>query len=258
MSTDYDPMTDYDPFRPPADPDVNEPPEPPDDPMTAPDEFDPEAEFDPEFTGPGGTAVDEPSPQLAVFVQAAVTKRIRKEVDAIAAAQFEEMLTPELHQQLQHAAARQLEAQMATALAEPDDPEPKTEPAEPELVFGSVEAFVRDKLAPTYMREVTDSPNRSWCPQWWRHAEATSRLEALWRTWEHLRLDPRTGMSVWWRDHADHHMEKLFTSDGPFKNCSVRHGHKDLLQPLPTTPAPPAMFPDARKPSNAAQKNPRA
>ncbi|WP_216666160.1 DUF4913 domain-containing protein [Actinomyces faecalis] len=26
------------------------------------------------------------------------------------------------------------------------------------------------------------------------------------RSWEHPRQDPATGMSVWLRDHADHHM----------------------------------------------------
>ncbi|WP_221186477.1 DUF4913 domain-containing protein [Terracoccus luteus] len=38
----------------------------------------------------------------------------------------------------------------------------------------------------------------------------------MWRAWEALRLDPATGMSVWWRDHADHHMTVLFSPEGPF------------------------------------------
>ncbi|MEJ7784942.1 MAG: DUF4913 domain-containing protein [Solirubrobacteraceae bacterium] len=33
-----------------------------------------------------------------------------------------------------------------------------------------------------------------------------SRLEALWRSWEYLRLDGNLGISVWMRDHLDHHM----------------------------------------------------
>jgi hypothetical protein len=71
-------------------------------------------------------------------------------------------------------------------------------------------------------------PNlRTWCPEWWRHAEAISRLEALWRVCEHLRLDPATGMSVWFRDHADHHMAVLLDSEGPFKRCSVDKGHSE-------------------------------
>ena len=79
------------------------------------------------------------------------------------------------------------------------------------------------------------------------HGEAVARLEALWRSFEHLRKDPHTGMSVWLRDHAAHHMEKLFASDGPFQNCDPRTGHSDRLHALPVDPAPPAMFPDQRQ-----------
>ena len=42
-------------------------------------------------------------------------------------------------------------------------------------------------------------------------------MDALWRTLEALRQDPGTGMSVFWRDHADHHMNVLLDADGPFK-----------------------------------------
>ena len=44
-----------------------------------------------------------------------------------------------------------------------------------------------------------------------------TRLEALWRAWQHLRLDAHTGMSVWFRDHADHQMAVLLSADGPYK-----------------------------------------
>nr|WP_249277020.1 DUF4913 domain-containing protein [Rhodococcus sp. 06-621-2] len=174
-------------------------------------------------------------------VQAGVNKRLSAEVDAIAAAQFEEMLTPELHRQLADATKAKLEAELAVALSADSDAESER------LKFGSVEQFVREHLAVLYRREVEDVPHRCWCPQWWRHAEAVARLEALWRSFEHLRTDPHTGMSVWLRDHADHHMEKLFASDGPFQNCDTRTGHSDRLHPLPTTPAPSAMFPDQRQ-----------
>ncbi|MGJ3192225.1 DUF4913 domain-containing protein [Paenarthrobacter sp. FR1] len=64
----------------------------------------------------------------------------------------------------------------------------------------------------------------TWCPQWWKHAEAISRFESLWRAWEYLRLDGTTGMSVRWRDYADHHMNELLSSDGPFKGCNPDDG----------------------------------
>ena len=83
--------------------------------------------------------------------------------------------------------------------------------------------------------------DRVWCPQWWRHAEAVARLEALWRAWEHLRQDPATGLSVWFRDHADHHMTMLLDADGPFKGCDGNHGEHPLEE-LPHEPPPEGMF----------------
>ena len=75
------------------------------------------------------------------------------------------------------------------------------------------------------------------------------RLEALWRAWEHLRLDPSTGMSVWWRDHADHHMSVLMDPEGPF--AAANHydtaNESDKSAPLPYEPPPVELFPDLRK-----------
>ena len=59
-----------------------------------------------------------------------------------------------------------------------------------------------------------DGRQRTWCPQWWRHAEAVSRFEALARAREHLLLDAATGMFVWLRDHADQYMSVLFDPEG--------------------------------------------
>jgi hypothetical protein len=55
-----------------------------------------------------------------------------------------------------------------------------------------VEEFVREQPAPMYRRAL-DGTQRTRCPEWWRHAEAISRVEALWRAWEQLRLDARAG-----------------------------------------------------------------
>ena len=75
------------------------------------------------------------------------------------------------------------------------------------------------------------------------------RLEALWRSWEFLRRDPSTGMSVWLRDHADHHMSVLMDPDGPFAGADAtaeanhcRHG-----EPLPYERPPEGLFPDVRQ-----------
>ena len=63
----------------------------------------------------------------------------------------------------------------------------------------------------------------------------------MWRAWEHLRLDAATGLSVWFRDHADHHMTILLDADGPFKGCDPTHSDRPL-EPLPHDPPPPGTF----------------
>lgn len=120
---------------------------------------------------------------------------------------------------------------------------------EPELVFGSTAQWVEEFLVPMYRRDI--APNGAgtltWCPQWWEHAEAIIRLEALWRAWEHLRLDGKTGMSVFMKDHLDHHMPTLMAGKGPFDGCSLAKGHVGQMKPVTLVPAPPELFPDARQ-----------
>ncbi|WP_330229759.1 DUF4913 domain-containing protein [Nocardia sp. NBC_00508] len=119
-----------------------------------------------------------------------------------------------------------------------------TEQQQQPMIHASVVDFVENYLSVVYRRQVTDLSDTVWCPEWWQHAEAIARLDALWRAWEHYRLDGRTGLSVWFLDHADPHMSKLFDPKGPFKYCSVRNGHKDMLNPLPTKSPQHGMFGD--------------
>ncbi|WP_280263502.1 DUF4913 domain-containing protein [Nocardia wallacei] len=113
-----------------------------------------------------------------------------------------------------------------------------------DMIYSNVVEFVENYLSLVYRRQVTDLTDTVWCPEWWKHAEAAMRLEALWRAWEYLRQDGKTGMSVWFLDHADPHMGKLFDPRGPFKYCSVRNGHKDMLNPLPLKSPQQGMFGD--------------
>lgn len=121
--------------------------------------------------------------------------------------------------------------------------------SEPTLYFGSVDEFFRDYLRHVYKRRI-DGRTRYWAARWWEYDEAAIRLEALWRAWEHLRLDPATGMSSWWRDHADYHMRILMDPDGPFS--AVEASEENTCKkgaPLPYTPPPAGMFPDVREES---------
>lgn len=108
------------------------------------------------------------------------------------------------------------------------------------LIYATSEEFLVDQLLPMYIR-IIDSKNGTWCRKWYLHAEALSRIEALWRAWEHLRLDGKTGMSVWWRDHADPHMAVLLNQKGPFHECDLET-HKNP-NPLPCDIAPDGWFP---------------
>jgi hypothetical protein len=75
-----------------------------------------------------------------------------------------------------------------------------------------------------------------WCAQWWKHDEAVSRLKALWHSWEVLRLQPGTGIGIWYRDYLDHQMPILMGARGPFYQCSEtahREPREAAAVPLP-------------------------
>lgn len=120
----------------------------------------------------------------------------------------------------------------------------------PELCFGTVDEFVREYLRHVYQRRI-DGRNRCWPAQWWRSAEAVVRLESLWRAWENLRNDAGTGVSIWFRDHADHHMAVLMDPAGPFagtKDLDAPHNTCRFGESLPYEPPPEGMFMDEREP----------
>lgn len=126
------------------------------------------------------------------------------------------------------------------------EPAESIAPTRPTLVFGSVDEFVRMKLLPGYSRPVGPSnrQQRRWSARWWANAEVVSRLEALWRSWEHLRLDGATGSSVWWRDHLDYHMAILMAADGPFADSGDTNQDNGEL---PYEKPPAGLFPDIRE-----------
>ncbi len=133
------------------------------------------------------------------------------------------------------AAVEKLVADAASAgpglTAEPITPAPQPKPAHPSL--GS---FVGDYLLPMFTRP-TLGGRWLWCPHWWEHSEAVSRLTALWHAWEALRGQGGTALGSWYRDHLDHHLPILMGPDGPFRDCANGHYAPD---PLPASPHPPA------------------
>lgn len=96
------------------------------------------------------------------------------------------------------------------------DPAGGEEPVTP--FYGSLLEFVIEGFAPVYCRATT--PTVRWCATWWDHAEAIYRLEALWRTWELYRLEPRLGIASWLRDYLDPQLVALTSPTGPFAQCT--------------------------------------
>lgn len=102
--------------------------------------------------------------------------------------------------------------------------------------FPTVYAFVDEYLAHVYATEIREQIGHvKWCARWWEHTEAMARLTALWQAFEVLRLEPGTGMSVWFRDHADPCMSALMNAQGTFGACPAGH---QLKPALPVEPAP--------------------
>lgn len=182
------------------------------------------------------------APAIRSVVHKAVADAVREAVQT----EVDEALDPTVVEELQGQAAVAGRRAVAVALDALDD-----EPDEgPTLYYGSVDEFVREYLVKNYRRRV-DGERAVWAADWWNYPEATIRLDALWRAWEHLRLDPTTGMSVWFRDHAEHHMSVLLDPHGPFAAAGpgkdrVNTNDDQKGAELPYAEPPAGLFPDVR------------
>lgn len=108
----------------------------------------------------------------------------------------------------------------------------ETASEEPENMYEDMYTFFSAELHPFYVRESTflqekDTEKRAlaWCPQWWLHIEAATRISSLWHGWEKSRLESGAALSTWILDHADRHMDRLLNPHGPFRYCSTTDGH---------------------------------
>jgi hypothetical protein len=66
--------------------------------------------------------------------------------------------------------------------------------AAPSPRYGTLDDWVLEYFAPTFGRPIGGEIR--WCAQWREHAEAIGRLEAIWRSWQALRLDPAMDMAT--------------------------------------------------------------
>jgi hypothetical protein len=106
-------------------------------------------------------------------------------------------------------------------------------------VYSDLESWVHGILAQVVRRRL--GGHLTWCPEWYRHAEAIMRLMAMWEEWERAVEDGT--MSHWWLDHCDPHMAVLMSRDnGPFMACTEKE-HRPL-GPLPLAPRNPQLWRD--------------
>jgi hypothetical protein len=170
---------------------------------------------------------DQTHTELDQLADATARTIIEQQLGQIAADALAGQLNTEALRLAAHTAAERAIAQL-------------TEPL-PQLQFPTLPDWVEGWLLPVYRRS-TNGHDHAWCPEWWRHAEAVSRLDALWRAWEHLRQDPATGISTWWRDHADYHLAILLAATGPLQGCTPQTHTNRPLEQLPHTPPPDGIF----------------
>jgi len=99
------------------------------------------------------------------------------------------------------------------------------EPSVRAPVFATLEAWVADFFLLTFHRSI--GSDTRWCRSWPDHPEAVLRLEALWRSWETLRLDPNLGIATWLTHHLDPQLGALTSRSGTFAACTEdRHSDK--------------------------------
>lgn len=109
----------------------------------------------------------------------------------------------------------------------------------PQLVFQNVDEWVNGFLIPHFRR----SPKMRWDPRWWEYAEVVSRLTALWRAWEQMRLEGMTGMATYWLNIFDPMMAEITSPDGPFwKIDKYADAAKRELPDAWASERPPAAF----------------
>lgn len=116
-------------------------------------------------------------------------------------------------------------------------------PEQPQLAYPNCAEFVEYFLLPSW-RHTTSGAR--WCAYWWRHSEAISRLDALWRSFEAHRHGDPSGMAVWWRDFADPTMNSLTRDNGTFALCDAVTGEHDEAKIWPVNTPPVGMFGNER------------
>lgn len=109
--------------------------------------------------------------------------------------------------------------------------------------FGNIHEFVAKGLRIWWDRNLK-SKSYVWCDEWWKHSEATLRIEVLWRSFEQItKSNDPVALSAWLKD-MDYHLGVLTEPTGTFRYCA--HGHqapeKRGADEFPLVTPPPSWF----------------
>jgi len=102
----------------------------------------------------------------------------------------------------------------------------ETRSAQVEPAFDTLQAWVDGYFSVVFTRSV--GGEHRWCGQWQDHPEAVTRLEALWRSWEALRLEPNLGIATWLTSFLDPQLAALTSRSGTFAACTPDR-HQSLV-----------------------------
>lgn len=102
--------------------------------------------------------------------------------------------------------------------------------------YRSVTEWVEEWLTKVYIRPIEDEAQFRWDPQWWNYLEVVIRLEALWGSYEKMRLEGGPGMVQYFRDYLDPMMNVILSPTGPFFSYKAHKVTPD--GPRPDMPAP--------------------
>lgn len=111
--------------------------------------------------------------------------------------------------------------------------------AQPELVFSNAEEWLIHWALPHYRRNLK---LHKWDPYWWQYEEAGTVLEALWESWEQVRLQDAMATVAWFRDYFYPIMDRLTDpEDGVFWAYDPPK-NEDPPPSFETEPAPESWF----------------
>ncbi|NUU21319.1 MAG: DUF4913 domain-containing protein [Streptomycetaceae bacterium] len=111
------------------------------------------------------------------------------------------------------------------------------------LAYESLEEFVVLYVAAVFQTD-PESDVHAWCPYWWKHAEAVTRLAAMWHAYERYHHRPAE-MSTWLLRYADPALDLVRDPvHGPFAGCAAAGRHVRALIDMPVIPLPPGVRTD--------------